>query len=275
MKKKLFKSIIILITITILISLINYRVWADNKEKPSINIKIENIHTTDYLIDLLVYKENVSKVDFAIDYNGDGLSEEDLNRLSQINVDGWVSLSTKCQYDKFNPDNIGNEFFVHDFSGELTPEKYKILLINKKTGEQKVSDVVKRSVLNSSIILDATNMKVKSQDNYKTKAIIGNICLVLLIAIIIEISLAFIMKVNNFKIIFFTNLVTNIISQIILSFNSSSYIITYCIMQLVVLLAEVLIYRATFKDVKENKLVLYTIMANLITSGIVYVFPKF
>ena len=94
----------------------------------------------------------------------------------------------------------------------------------------------------------------------------------LIITIVVEIVIALIMKTKHIFEIFLSNMLTNITFQFYCqNLFSNNYIIFFIIGEICVTLVEYFIYKKIMKDVPNKKIVLYTIVANLITALITFV----
>ena len=275
--KKLKNKIIIIFILTLGIigsGIIN--VNADMGEKPSITIKLKNMPTDDYLIDLLVYDENGKNYDSPLNYNGNGEQYSDSNNdlktitvkqletLHKINYDNWISESTRWNAYLLFADCSGNSKNEHYFSYFGTPDRYKILIINNDTGEIKVSDEIKRKDLTSNITIDYKNMNVMSKGSIN----IVKIIVALMITIVVEVIIALIMRLkNNIKLIVMTNLITNLVLQALLILMPiGSYMIRFIILEIVVIISEYLIYRKYIKEQSTSKIISYALVANVVTT---------
>ena len=170
---------------------LNYTVNADIGLKPSITINLTNIDTQDYLIDLLVYDESGENYNSEMNYNGEDLTQEQIETLYKINYDGWISESTRWSSYLLFPDCSGNSQHEHYFSYFGTPETYKVVIIFD-TGEIRITDVINRTDFTSNITLDVNNMKVITHENVSFN--VKNIIITLLLTIIVEVVIALIMK---------------------------------------------------------------------------------
>lgn len=275
--KKLKNKIIIIFILTLGIigsGIIN--VNADMGEKPSITIKLKNMPTDDYLIDLLVYDENGKNYDSPLNYNGNGEQYSDSNNdlktitvkqletLHKINYDNWISESTRWNAYLLFADCSGNSKNEHYFSYFGTPDRYKILIINNDTGEIKVSDEINRKDLTSNITIDYKNMNIMSKGLIN----IVKIIVVLIITIVVEVIIALIMRLkNNIKLIVMTNLITNLVLQALLILMPiGSYMIRFIILEIVVIISEYLIYRKYIKEQSTSKIISYALVANVVTT---------
>ncbi len=243
MKKIIRKTFIIFVFILLLgNSIVN----ADMGPKPSITIHLKGMNTTNYIIDLLVYDEEIANQissiesilekksysnisDMALlryynisinDSSGDenSLPSKELIKLAKINDNGWVSESTRWGKFLLMSNIMGNSKYENYFRYFGTPEKYKVVIINNDTGETKITDVINRKDFNSQITIDVEDMKVTNNINivqhsfnkYKEKII------PLLITLFLELMIAFTFNLKNWKnyiIILITNIVTNLLFQ--------------------------------------------------------------
>ena len=300
MKKIIGKTFIMFIFILLLG---NNIVNADMGPKPSITINLKGINTTNYIIDLLVYDEEIANQISSIDsmlekksysnisdmallryYNisindssGDekSLPTEKLIKLAKINDDGWVSESTRWSKFLLMSDIMGNSKYENYFRYFGTPEKYKVAIINNDTGETKITDVINREDFNSQITIDVETMKVTN--NVILSDTSKNIIVPLIITIFVEllIALIFIKKdVYNFIIIIITNAVTNSILQYILRngsygygsiFIQHSYLGIFILLEIIITLIEMFVYTKLIKDTEKESIIKYTLVANFIT----------
>lgn len=263
---------ITIIFIVLVIGMINH-VNADMGQKPSITIKLKNMSTTDYLIDLLVYDESGNNYSDEANYNGDGLTKEQIELLHNINYDGWISEGTRWNSYLLFADCAGNKNFEHYFSYFGTPETYKVIIVNNKTGEIKLSDEIHRTELTSTVTLDVNSMKVANKEVNKFSTI-KNMAIALVITIIVELFIAAIMKIKDLKVIALVNFITNIIMQTILLVTPFAYLLTFCTLEILVIVSEYLLYKNYLKDVSNNKIILYTIIANIITAALTFLIPS-
>ena len=276
--KKIKNKIILIIALTLCIaSVVISNVNADIGDKPSITIKLKNMTTDNYLIDLLVYDETGENYDSPMDYNGkEGeqysdtyndlktITVEQLKTLYKINYDGWISESTRWNAYMLFADCSGNSRNEHCFSYFGTPDRYKILIINNVTGEIKLSDEIVREDFTSNITLDYQNMNIISKGSIN----IAKIAIILITTIVVEVIIALIMKLrNNIKLIVITNIITNLVLQaLLIIIPIVSYITKFIIMEIVVIVAEYLIYKKYIKEQSTNKILSYALVANLVTA---------
>ncbi len=276
MKKK---KIIIVIILLVISMFFPKTVFADRGPKPSIDIKIENLETTNYIIDLFVYDENGDNYNSKADYNGgDGLEEKYIKKLHSMNLDGWISESTRWEKYALFAECAGNIYHEHTFSYFGTPTRYKIIIINNETDELKVSEEIIRKEFNSSIKVDYETMSYsndrKSDNNneinyiendsniWKTLAI-GIIDII--ITIVIELLIALLLNTGNYKIIVLTNFITNLLLQLLLLLLVNDYKLAFIIGEILVIISELIMYLLTFKKCSKLKIAIYCISANIVT----------
>lgn len=284
----MIKKFRILITLSIIfVILLGYNsiVNADMGPKPSITIGLQNINTDNYIIDLLVYDETGEGYKSPLNYNGNGeqateteydglekITIEQLKTLHNINYDGWISESTRWRSYLLMSDCSGNPSHSHRFSYFGTPETYKVVIINNVTGETRITDVIHREDFSSHITIDVNTMNVISKSNNADQIFnIKIISIALIVTIIIEIIIALIMKIKNIKIIFIVNLITNIILQLVLMYMPVPYISTFTIMEILIVIVEYLMYRKFLKDVSKNKIIIYTLIANIASALLTFI----
>lgn len=285
----------------IMISLgLNYNVNADMGAKPGITINLKNMPTSNYVIDLLEYAENIEEYypdsNFSsngrssefIDENGirdkngiivyfDKIAErrvitvEQAKTLYNIDYDGWISSCTRnsllwggCS---------GNSEYNHYFNYFGTPTTYKVLILFNN-GETRVTDVINRTDLQSEITIDVNTMGVTTKVNNTTENIKSNLELVLvplLVTIMMEIIIAVFMKIKNMKVIGITNIITNTLLQLILINMPQSYIALFIISELVIFILEYLIYAKYIKETSKTKILCYTLISNLVTLALTFI----
>ena len=239
---------------------------ADTGPKPSIDLKINNLDTTNYIVDLFVYDEDGQKYNSEADYNGNGLSDDQIAKLHSLNFDGWISESTRWRSYLLFADCSGNNKYEHKFSYFGTPTRYKVVIINNDTGDIKISKEIVRKDFNSNVVIDYMTMDTNgnSSNNNLLKTIIVGIA-VLVSTLVIELAIAYVFKIGNYKTIVFTNMITNLGLQILLILLVKNYLLTFIVGEAVVFISELIIYLFKFKDVSKSKTILYTLISNMVT----------
>ncbi|MGN1298677.1 MAG: hypothetical protein ACI4UE_01675 [Candidatus Scatovivens sp.] len=260
---------------------LNYSSNADMGIKPSITINLKNMKTQNYLIDILVFDETGKYYSKPLNYNGNEgeqysedynslrtITVEQLKILHDINFDGWISEGTRWNPYLLFADCSGNSKHEHYFSYYGTPETYKVVIV-LDNGEIRVTDVIHRTDFQSEITIDVNNMKISERGNILTS--LKAILIPLILTIIIEIIIALLMKFKNIKVIFIANVITNILLQILLINIPLTYISNFVILEILVFIAEYLIYTKFLKDIDKSKILSYTLLANLITAILTFV----
>ena len=253
-------------------------VLADEGAKPSIDVKIKNLDTTNYMVDLFVYDDGGKNYNVDANYNGNGLTDDEVNKLHKLNFDGWISESTRWNSYLMFADCSGNKDFTNHFGYFGTPDVFKIVIINNDTGDIKISKKIKRKFFNSIVTVDYSSMKYNVSNNGSSREEINNvgennnyfktICnfiIALIITIVIELVIAVIFKICNYKLIFITNLVTNILLQTILIILNNNYITVFIVGEVIVIIGELFVYLSMLKNIDKKKIILYTLVANVLT----------
>lgn len=258
------KKIFIFILLLVSIIAIPTNVLADTGPKPSIDVTIKNLNTKNYIIDLFVYdKEKAGKDEGPSVFGQPGLTEEEIEQLYKLNFDGWISATTRAGKIMFS-DCQGNADYHNDFGYFGTPEVYKIVIINKDTGDIKISKKIVRKEFNSEVTVDYNTMKVvETNINIVRTLIVGAIVLVL--TILIELGIAFLFKTKNYATIAITNLISNVLLQALLILFANNYLVTFIIGEVLVVIAELVVYLLRLKNISKPKAVIYTLVANLAT----------
>ena len=187
---------------------------------PFVTLKIENIDTTNYIVDLLV---DNSKNEYIKASDEDKKEEEnDIFQNIQKEYDGWVLANYYGEYievgaedDPFDFSRFvkvfcgvyfgqfkGNDDYYHEFyanddgSGPSRTSTYKIILINKDTGEVKISNELKNNK-NNNFIIDAKTMQVSSNIDKNINKIQINklvVSVLLIIVLLVIIICKFVLK---------------------------------------------------------------------------------
>lgn len=258
--KKIMSFIILIVSIIV----IPINVLADTGPKPSIDVKIKNLKTSNYILDLFIYDKEAAKKDEGPQVWGNpGLSDDEIQQLYKLNYDGWISVSTRAGSIIFS-DCKGNEKHQNSFGYFGTPEVYKIVIINNDTGEIKISKKIVRKEFNSEVTIDYNDMKVEETNINIVKTLIIT-SLALILTIIIELVIAVLFKTKNYITIAITNLISNVLLQILLLVFTSNYTLVFVIGELLVIGAELLVYLLRFKNISKAKTTVYTLVANIAT----------
>ena len=200
---KIIKKIIILAIIILTFS----TSIAMAKFKPFVTIKIENLNTTNYIIDILV--NNIDEKYQLADPESITTTEREIFEKIKKDYDGWVLANYYGEYDKktdltkgddntqsvfhsvyfgeyMGNSNFYHEFFAHDDgSGSMLTKTYKIILINKDTDEVTISEEI-RNNKSKNIVLDMNSMKFLSDTKpQKIKIVVSTLVIIILIVLIV------------------------------------------------------------------------------------------
>lgn len=251
---------------------------ADMGAKPSIRIHLKNMDTSNYIIDLFEnYNELKEKNEININFNeiaqNRNITVNQAKQLYNMNYDGWMS---SCMRNNLLwGECAGNTNHEHYFNYFGVPSTYKVVIINNDTGETKITDIIQSNSSNSEITIDVSSMEVTQNKLAFIKNInfflILSIVNPLILTIAVEIIVALIMKIKNVKTIFITNLITNLLLQLVLMYTSLPYIFIFIILEILVFIAEYLVYKKYFIDTPKNKILFYTIIANIISALLTFI----
>ena len=112
--------------------------------------------------------------------------------------------------------------------------------------------------------MEVTNNNSNNSLNTNPNTII-NILSALIITIVVEVIIAYIFKIGNYKVIVLTNLITNLCFQALLILLSSNYLLAFIFGEIIVIASELIIYLLKMKNLNKQKILLYTLVANIIT----------
>ena len=208
--------------------------------------------------------------------NKDGITIEQAEALYNLNYDGWVSSCIRNHL--LWGECIGNTTHEHFFNYFGTPKIYKVLIMNNDTGEIKVTDTIERIDFNSNITIDYETMVVKNNISGFSRNFtkILPVLIPVIMTVIIEIIVLACFKMTNnrnTKTVVITNIISNIILQLLLikidkipNITGTTEMNCFFIFEILIIIAESFIYYKTLENEKSRKTILYAIIANL-TSG--------
>ena len=76
--------------------------------------------------------------------------------------------------------------------------------------------------------------------------------------------------IKHVKVILITNIVTNILLQLLLNVISGNYFIKLILFEILVVFDEYLIYKKFMKSESTSKILIYTLIANMITASLTF-----
>lgn len=225
------KKIVMVISLMLMLLVSFNTVNADMGDKPSIEVIMKNAESTDFNIDLL-------------------------------NEDG-----TKMSLDLIfvNEKDTGVEF---SYFG--TPETYRLGIYYE--GQYETTDVIKRTQMHQTIVFDCQKMKIVSNSNTGIfyisglGTILSKVLICVLFTVLIELILALMFGLRKYwKVILITNIGTQILYNYMASIGEIPFMTLYIILELIILAIEIYVYLEAMKELPKGKVVIYTIIANLIT----------
>ncbi len=260
--KKVFKILFIICIFVI----VPKSVFADMGPKPSITIKLKNIESKNYMIDLLT---DLSDKEYLIDE----VASEYFNNYKKQPIynyheGNWYATSIR---DKLLFGDItATKDYTHIFSYFGVPNEFKVI-IQLDDGSLRVSKLLTRKDFNYTVTLDVNSMDVISDYTSLTYKVFSLIK-VILITLIVELLVAILFKIKQYNIIVFSNIFTNLILQ--LAIINNIYILNniklFVLLEIVVCILEFLIYLKFIKNINYKKLFIYTFIANFITAFLTF-----
>lgn len=263
--KIISKVIISIFLVATYICVANF-VSADMGAKPSITVNLLNMKTTEYTIDLLTKNDSEDFYSTILDKYKNYENEP----IFKYNEDNWVATTLRQSILWGQID--GNEEKINTFEYFGTPDEFKVI-IQFENGEIRVSDIFVRKVLTYNIYLDVNTMSSILDESTDQKISIDSMSLIkcMIFTIVVELLLAYIMKIHYPKTIIIVNIITQILLQFLLLRAFANYLTTFVILEIGVVGLEYLIYRKIFTRVTNKTLLIYTVLANLLTALLTFV----
>lgn len=248
--KKILHSIVLIL---FLFSNFITPVHADMGPKPSVTINFKGIDE-EYYVTLLSDQVRYGPWSIANEFNLEGAVRKSI----------WEAFSN-YEDEYYFIGNFEECTKTHQFHwGYHPPEKFKVLIYFVESNTFMESEILERYSFNSyfTITIDHHEMIIKNEHNY-TKEItsfLGRI----IITLLIEFFIAYIFSLaSHYKVIVFANILTQIFLNVVLHF---SYLLwTYLLLEVFIVFIEAFIYKRYMKDVRTNKIWLYSISANLLS----------
>lgn len=283
------KKYIILLMMFVMFIFCYGTVNADTGPKPTLEITVINPGDSSYYLDLLgkegeyVYYEETDgneKYDNMHDqpiykYNKDG--------WKAIHMRTWL-LNGKLTGDPVEKDKNGKVLTMkHSFGYVGVPQKFKII-IQKSDGTIQVSDIIRNGYFNARVKYDMkTNQVLSVRGNILKngakldKEFLKDYLVRLLLTLIIEVFLAipfFYSKPKRLLLIAVVNIITQTFLTIAMLFNypfmsnmpfNTGYLAVLAIGEVLVFLAEYLIYVKLFGKEEKTQIAAYTLIANAVS----------
>lgn len=267
MKLNKIKAIILLFLVTLSAFIFSgvQEVKADMGPKPASYITIKGIEG-EYVAGFAATKASGPNFDYEryIEYQIEYIDYNPIMEYKDEEGYKWITLYTKCN---------GNSEISFTY---YCPSSYKIIIY------QNDELLVATEVLNMYAYAtyyeidfsDLDNIKIKKTYDYSSEII--NFLIRVILTLIIELGLFFLMFLytkRNLKAVVIVNLITQILLNIILNvanYNSGwlSAVFLLFILEFIVLTIELVAYLILLKDKNKILIVLYPIVANLLSFGI-------
>lgn len=271
-KKIKIISVVMMLFILLLGTISN----ADMGPKPSITLKLKNIDTDQYLIDFLTDFNDVEEkkdwyntYQYYNDYGREPRYKEEPIYL--YNDNGWMATALR---DGLLWGSIeGNEEHMHEFTYFGVPNVFKII-IQMPDGSLKVSETIKRDEFKARYVVDVETMEVTNgvstlERGWVVFNDIMSYAIPAIITVIVELLIAkkfMELTSKNKLLIIFTNLITNILLQLAFVYINLMYVDVFFVGEIVVILAELILYLILLEKTEKKKVIIYTILANVVTA---------
>lgn len=255
---------------------------ADIGPKPSLDIIVVGMDTDDYWLDLLVTDDS--------NYSWLEITEEERAKVSKLadyqDDDGFHPALLGGTNVPLNGTLVGEKqpdgSYLHKFSYLGVPKSFKIAIV-KKDGTLIISDIVTRKQFQSIMVFDLQDLKVTENEVILANKVSEKIPWItismgfivrLMATLVIEIGIAllfgFTLK-NSFKILLTTNLITQIILNIIILFGSNIYgllagILLFILVETLIVIIEALVYSKFLTEKNKLRRIIYAIFANIIST---------
>lgn len=207
---------------------------ADMGDKPSIEVVVKNV--------------DVSKCTFhLLDENS---VESDYNLIFIYETD------TGIEYSYFN-----------------TPKIYKIGITYED--EYKETEVIERKEMHQKIVIDWNTMNLISDNNSvfgidNISSTLSKLLICVLFTILIELVLSLMFGLRKYwKIILITNICTQLLYNFMVGIGEIPFLTLYLILEAIILVLETYIYFEGMKDMAKGRILVYTILANVITGFLI------
>lgn len=283
------KKYIILLMMFVMFVFCYGTVNADTGPKPTLEITVINPGDSSYYLDLLG-KEGEYGYFEATNGNEEYDNMHD-QPIYKYNKDGWKAihmrtwvLNGKLTGDPAEKDKNGKVLTMkHSFGYVGVPQKFKII-IQKSDGTIQVSDIIRNGYFNARVKYDMkTNQVLSVRGNILKngakldKEFLKDYLVRLLLTLIIEVFLAipfFYSKPKRLLLIAVVNIITQTFLTIAMLFNypfmsnmpfNTGYLAVLAIGEVLVFLAEYLIYVKLFGKEEKIQIAAYTLIANAVS----------
>lgn len=250
--KKVYKLMFLILLFVFIFPLTAY---ADTGPKPSVVIEIKSLKDEDYYVTLLSENESTGPWSYGEayqEYHGDKTA---FDKFSQYeDQDGYYFLGH--MQDCSETDRFEWNYYP--------PQRFKVLIYYPDRDQFQISEnVYERYAFDSYYELqvediDSSSLMLHKSYNY-TKEIVA-LLIRIIITLFIEMTIAYLMgygRSKNLKVIFYTNVITQIILNLFLNlihYHSGLYdfVFSYVWLELLVMMIEAVIYKK-YTDVVHPK----------------------
>lgn len=267
------KRIVALITMVIAVSLLfPFVSYADIGPKPSIRLIVLNPPEGEYYLDLLIdYEKKHPYINIDED---EGLDENMIKILEEYNEEGWrpaLVTGTKVPlFGKLTGQREGDNM-VHNFSYLGTPDRFKVIIVEKSGNVVISKDIIERRAFESTVYFDYATKRL-----WETSAIpayIKQFTMTFTATLIVEglilILFSFSLK-RNWKPFIVVNLITQILLTLIVFSTmyfagSMAAFLIYIPFEIVILVIESKLYRKYLHEHSPRRRISYAIVANILS----------
>ena len=261
---------VILIALSIVL-LLPFTACADVGPKPSIKLIVLNPPEDEYYLDLLIDYDKKST--YSNIREDDEYDENMISILREYNEDGWrpaLVTGTKAPlFGKLTGVREGDTM-VHKFSYVGTPERFKVILV-EKSGKVTVSEDIKRKAFESTVYYDYAKNKIweASASLSYIKQFTMTFTATLIVEGIMLILFRFSLR-KNWKPFIMVNLFTQILLTLIVFSamyfaGSMAAFLLYIPFEIGILIIESKLYKKYLKEHSIRRRILYAITANMIS----------
>ncbi len=267
--KRLLVLFIMLIIISLMFPFVSY---ADIGPKPSIKLIVLNPPDDEYYLDLLIDydKRNI----YTNIHEVDELDKNMVSILEDYNEDGWrpaLVTGTKVPlFGKLTGQREGDNM-VHNFSYLGTPDRFKVIIVEKSGNVTVSKDIIERRAFESTVYFDYATKKL-----WETSAIPAYIkqftmtfAATLIVEGIILVLFRFSLK-KNWKLFIGVNLLTQILLTLIVFSamyfaGSMAAFLIYIPFEIVILVIESKLYKKYLLEHSPRIRISYAIVANIVS----------
>lgn len=269
--KKIF---LLLISVFLLNGLFICDIHADMGPKPSVTVYVDEDIKGPYFVTLLGNKEPYgpwSKVEAGESPKDASLKDQAFAAFSRYeDMDGYMFLGN------MSDELTGTGSFAWTY---YPPEEFRIAVYDAGSETILTSVPVQRTAFNSYFHVHIENGVLEVKEESHLGKELFKAVLRALLTVVVELALAYLFSYREKKQII-SILLVNLITQLLLGVflmlidyhgGMLTWMILFPIGELAVIVLEMVLYLILFRQVKRGKLILYTIVANLLTAALTFV----